>query len=118
MPSELGFEPRSPRYGPCLVSRCWCILRRFVRETAQKGAFWRLFGPFLGRIVEMNGTRGLFDTVKSSRTCSVATVSLCLGVLPRVGGYFGRKMAVSGPKLRRFGGATSRLGASAPGRHR
>ena len=62
---------------------------------ADFGAFWRLFGPFLGHIVELKGTRGLFDTVKkSSRTRSVATVSLRLGVSPGFGGYFGRKMAV------------------------
>ena len=28
------------------------------------GAFWRLFGLFLGHIVELMGTRELFDTVK------------------------------------------------------
>ena len=55
--------------------------------------------------MELKGSRGLFDTVKSSRTCSVATVSLRLGVLPGFGGCFGRKMAVFGPKLRRFGRA-------------
>ena len=102
MPSEFGFEPRSPRYGPFLVSGCWCTLRRFW-------GFLAIFGPFLGHIVELKGTSGLFDTVKSSRTCSVATVSLCLGVSPGFGGYFGRKMAVFGPKLRRFGRAPPNL---------
>ena len=74
-------------------------------HCADFGAFWRLFGPFLGHIVELKGTTGLFDTVKSSRTWSVATLSLRLGVFPGFGGYFGRKMAVFGPKLRRFGRA-------------
>ena len=37
-------------------------------HCADFGAFWRLFGPFLGHIVELKGTRGLFDTVKSGRT--------------------------------------------------
>ena len=84
MPSESDFEPRSPRYGPCLVSGGWCILRRF----------WGFLAPFwavLGHIVELKGTRGLFDTVKSSRTWSVAAVCLRLGVSPGFGGYFGRK---------------------------
>ena len=72
---------------------------------ADFGAFWRLFGPFLGHIVELKGTRELFDTVKSSRTCSVATVSLRLAVLTGFWGCFGRKMAVFGPKLREFGRA-------------
>ena len=69
------------------------------------GAFWRLFGPLLGRIVELEGSIGLFDTVKSSRPWDVATVSLRLGVLPGFGGYFERKKAVLGHKLRRFGRA-------------
>ena len=74
-------------------------------HCADFGAFWRLFGPFLGHIVEFNGTRGLFDTVKSSCTWGAATVSLRLGVSPGFGGYFERKMATFGPKLRSFGGA-------------
>ena len=73
------------------------------------GLFGGFFGPFLGHIVELKGTRGLFDTVKSRRTCSVATASLCLGVSPGFEGYFGRKMAVFGPKLRRFGRAPPNL---------
>ena len=68
-------------------------------------AFWRLFGPFLGHIVELKGTRGLFDTAKSSRTWDVATVSFRLGGSPGFWGYFGRKMAVFGPKMRTFGRA-------------
>ena len=84
MPSESDFEPRSPRYGPCLVLGGWCIWRRF----------WGFLAPFwavLGHIVELKGTRGLCDTVKSSRTWSVAAVCLRLGVSPGFGGYFGRK---------------------------
>ena len=69
------------------------------------GAFWRLFGPFLGHIVELKGTRGFFGTVKSSRTWAVATVSLRLGGSPGLGGPFRRKMALFGVKLRRFGRA-------------
>ena len=55
--------------------------------------------------MELKGTRGLSHTVKSSGMCSVATVSLRLGVLRGFWGYFGRKMAVFGPKLRSFGRA-------------
>ena len=98
MPSEFGFGPRSPRYGPCLVSGGWCTLRRFW-------GFLDPFGSFLGHIVKFKGTRGLFYTVKSSCTWSAPTVSLRLGVSPGFGGYFGRKMAVFGPKLHRFGRA-------------
>ena len=85
------------------IARAW--FRGVGAYYAVFGAFWRLFGPFLGRIVELKGTRGLFDTAKSSRTWSVATVSLRLGVLCGFGGCFGRKMVVFGPKLRRFGRA-------------
>ena len=85
------------------TARAW--FRGVGAHCADFGAFWRLFGPFLGHIVELKGTRGLLDMVKSSRTWSVATVSLRLGVLPGFWGYFGAKMAVFVPKLRRFGRA-------------
>ena len=85
------------------TARAW--FRGVSAHCADFGASWRLFGPFLGHIVELKGTRGLFDRAKLSRTCSVATVSLRLGVSPGFWGYFGRKMAVFGPQLRRFGRA-------------
>ena len=107
---------KSQKVGGCGWNRCPrnSVLSHVAQDTARAwfrgvgahcadfGAFWRLLGPFLGHIVELKGTRGLFDTVKSSRTWSVATVSLRLAVVPGFGGYFGRKMAVFGPKLRRF----------------
>ena len=107
------------KVGGCGWTRCPRnrILSHVAQDTARAcfrgvgahravfGAFWRLFGPFLGHIVELKGTRGRFDMVKSSRTCSVLTVSLRLGVSPGFWGCFGRKMAVFGPKLRRFGRA-------------
>ena len=89
------------------TARAW--FRGAGAHCAVFGAFWRLFGPFLRRIVDLKGNRGLFDTVKASRTCSVATVSLRLAVSPGFGGYFGRKMAVFGPKLREFGRAPPNL---------
>ena len=85
------------------TARAW--FRGVGAHCADFGAFWRIFGPFIGHIVELKGTRELFDKVKSSRTCSVLTVSLRSGVLPGFWGYFGRKMALFGPKLRRFGRA-------------
>ena len=110
-------------YGGCGWTRCPRnrILSHAAQDTARAwfrgvgahcadfGAFWRLFGPFLGHIVELKGTRGLSDTVKSSRTCSVATVSLRLAVLTGFSGRFGPKKAVFGPKLRRFGRAPPNL---------
>ena len=71
------------------TARAW--FRGVGAHCADFGAFWRLFGPFLGHIVELKGTRGIFDTAKSSRTCSVTTVSLRLGILRGFWGYFGRK---------------------------
>ena len=85
------------------TARAW--FRDVAAHCADFGAFWRLFGPFLGHIVQLKGTRGLLDTAKSHCTWGVATISLHLGVLPELWGYFGRKMAVFGPKLRRFGRA-------------
>ena len=97
--------PRNQIFGHVAQDTARAWFRGVGAHCADFGAFWRLFGPFLGRIVELKGTRGLFDTVKSSRTRAVPTVSLRLVVSPGFGGYFGRKMAVFGPKLRRFGRA-------------
>ena len=58
-----------------------------------------LFGPFPGHIMELEGRKELVDTGKSSRTCSVPTVSLRLAVLNVFRVIFGPKMAVFGPKL-------------------
>ena len=49
--------------------------------------------------MESEGCKELVDTGKSSRTWSVATVSLCLAVLNVFWGFFGPKMAVFSPKL-------------------
>ena len=48
------------------TARAW--FRGVGAHCAVLGAFWRFFGPFLGHIVELKGTRGLLDTGKSSRT--------------------------------------------------
>ena len=49
--------------------------------------------------MELEGRKELVDTGKSSRTCSVPSVSLRLAVLNVFQGYFGPKMAAFGPKL-------------------
>ena len=49
--------------------------------------------------MELEGSKELVDTGKSSCTCSVPTVSLRLAVLNVFQGFFGPKMAVFGPKL-------------------
>ena len=49
--------------------------------------------------MELEGRKELVDPGKSSRTCSVPTVSLRLAVLNVFQGFFGPKMAIFGPKL-------------------
>ena len=49
--------------------------------------------------MQLEGRKELVDTGKSSRTCSVPTISLRLAVLNVFQGFFGPKMAVFGPKL-------------------
>ena len=118
---------KSPKVGGCGWTRCPpnLFLSHVAQDTARSwfrgasahcadfGAFWRLFGQFLGHISELEGTKGPLVMRKSSRTCSVAAISLRLGILPRFGGYFGRKKAVFGPKLRRFGRAPPDLAKEA-----
>ena len=103
MPSDLGFAPRSPIYGPFLV------LGQFEKYHAQSGPFLVIFGPFLRHIVELEGNKGLFVTRKSRRTRSVGTVSLRLAVLNGFQGRFGQKKAVFGQKMRNFGRAPADL---------
>ena len=49
--------------------------------------------------MELEGYKELVETGKSSRTCSIPTVSLRLAVSNVFQGFFGPKMAVFGPKL-------------------
>ena len=85
------------------TARSW--FRGVGAHCADFGAFWRLFGPFLGHIVELGGNKELLVTVKSSRTWSVASVCLHLAVSTGFRGGFGPKKAVLGHKMRRFGRA-------------
>ena len=69
--------------GGCGWTRCPrnSLLSHVAQDTARSwfrgagahcavfGAFWRLFGPFLGHIVELEGTEGPLVTRKASRTC-------------------------------------------------
>ena len=59
--------------------------------------------------MELKATRGLFDTVKSSRTWNVATASLRLAVLTRFGGRLGQKRLFWGTKQRKFATAPPNL---------
>ena len=67
--------------------------------------------------MELKGTRGLFDTAKSSRTCSVATVCLRLAFCPGLGAIAGEKWLFLAQTAQIWEGI-SQLGATAPGRHR
>ena len=61
------------------TARSW--FRGAGAHCAVFGTFWRLFGPFLGHIVELEGTKGPLVARKSIRTWSVAAVCLRLAVL-------------------------------------
>ena len=81
LPTYLGFEPRSPRYGPFLV------LGLFDTNSAHSG-FLAILGPFLGHIVEIEGNKVLFVMGQSRCTCNVATISLG-GTPPHLDGWTG-----------------------------
>ena len=65
VPSEFGFEPRSPRYGPFLVSGL------LDTNNAHSGHFWPFLGRFIGHIVELEGNKRFFVKGRSRRTWSV-----------------------------------------------
>ena len=93
MPSELGFEPRSPIYGR------FSVLGLVDTKCAQFGPFLVIFWSFLGNIVGLEGNKGCFVTRESRRTCIVRTVFLRLFVLTRFRGRFGPKKDVLGHKM-------------------
>ena len=88
MPSEFGFEPHSPRYGPFLV------LGLFDTKGAQSRPFLAILGPLLGHIAESEGNKGLFVT--------------SFGRLEW--GRFGPKKLFWGKKRRSFGRAPPAIG--------
>ena len=85
------------------TARSW--FRGVSAHCADFGAFWRLFGLFLGHIGELGGNKELLVTVKSSRTWIVATVCFRLAVSTGFRGGFGPKKAVLGHEMRSFGRA-------------
>ena len=101
VPSEFGFEPRSPRYGSFLV------LGLFDTNRAQ--SVHSPSGSFLGHIVELESKKGHIVTGQSRRMWSVATVSLPLAALTGLRGSFGPKKAVLGHRMRSFGRAPPHL---------
>ena len=48
-PRNSDFEPHSPRYAPCLVSGCWCTLRKFRGFLAPNWAVSRTYRGARGR---------------------------------------------------------------------
>ena len=68
--------------------------------------------------MELKGTRGLFETVKSSCTWNVATVFLRFGRFAPVLGLIWAKNGCFWPKTAQIWEGTYRYGAPAPGRHR
>ena len=77
-----------------------------VRIAQVFGASWRLFGPFLGHIVELKDTRELFDTVKSSGTWMWSLFSFVWMFRPGLG-LFWAKNGCFWPKSAQIGEGTS-----------
>ena len=111
MPSELGFEPRSPKYGPFLV------LGVFDTKNAQLGHFW----PFLGGSRTYHGAKGQeralgHGAIEAHVRCRNRSPSF--GRFEWVSGPFCAKKGCFGAPNVQFWEGTSRVGAPAPGRHR
>ena len=111
VPSEFGFEPRSPRYGPFLVSGCWCTLRRFLGFLAPFGAVSRTCRGVRGHQRSLG-----HEKVKPHVECSSRLHSF--GCFEPLLGLFWAKNGCFWPKTAQIWEGTSRLGATAPGRHR
>ena len=84
------------------TARAW--YRGVGAHCADFWAFWRLFGPFLGHIVELKGTRGLFDMAKSSRTWGEPPVPFVWAFCPGFGAILGEKWLFLAQKRADLGG--------------
>ena len=111
VPSEFVFEPRSPRYGPFLVSRCWCTLRTFWGFLAPFWALSRTYRGVRGHQRSLGHQKGRPHVECSSRLPSFGCFEPLLGLFWTKNGCFW-------PKTAQIWEGTSRLGAPAPGRHR
>ena len=112
MPSELGVEPRSPRYSSFLV------LAVFDASCARFRPFLAIFGPFVGHIKELEGKEELLyyshGAIKVHVKCKQNFPAF--GRFEFVfGGHFGPKRAVLGHKMRSFGRAPPDLAPSPRG---
>ena len=106
MPSEFVFEPRSPRYGPFLVSGCWCTLRGFWGFLAHFWAVSRTYRGFRGHQRSLG-----CEKVKPHVECSSRLPSF--GCLAPLLGLFWAKNGCFWPKTAQIWEGTSRLGATA-----
>ena len=111
MPSEFVFEPRSPRYGPFLVSGCCCTLRRFWGFLAPFWAISRKYRGVRGHQRSLGHEKGKPHVKCSSRLPSFGCFEPLLGPFWAENGCFW-------PKTAQIWEGTYRLGAPAPGRHR
>ena len=112
VPSELGFEPRNPRYGAFLV------LDVLGTNNAQLGHFWPFLGCFSGIY---RGARGQERALVHE---PIEAHVECRNPLPSFGRYdwvlgpYWAKKGCFGAQNAQFWEGTSRLGAPAPWRHR
>ena len=84
----------------------WGYLRRVSQIL---GLFQAFLGAFLRHIVELEGTKGVFDTRKSTRTWSVPTISLCGRFEQLLGLFWAKKTAIFGQKKAQILGAPPNL---------
>ena len=71
------------------TARAW--FRDVAAHCADFGPFWRLFGPFLGHIVELKCTIGLLDKAKSSCTLDLPLFRFSWAFCPSFGAISGEK---------------------------
>ena len=84
----LIFEPRSPRYGPFLVSGCWCTLRRFWGFLAPFWAVSRTYRGVRGHLRSLGHEKVKPHVQRSSRLPSFGCFEPLLGLFWAKNGCF------------------------------
>ena len=88
MPSEFDFEPRSPGYGPFLVSGCWCTLRSFSGFLAPFWAVSRTYRGVRGQQRSLGHEKVKPHVQCSSRLPSFGCFEPLLGLFWGENGFF------------------------------
>ena len=112
MPSEFSFQPRSPRYGPSLLSGL------LDTNTAHLGHFLAILGRFSDILWSYRARMGSSSRGNQGPRGVQQSFAFVRPFRLGFGAALGQKRPFLGAQNAQFWEGTSGFGAPAPGRHR